>query len=335
MSTLAQRKFLRLVFLAALVFTAHARAASMTIKVAHAQSITEPAHIAWELFKKIVEEKSNGDIEVSIFPAAQLGDDREITEAVQLGNIDCATPSSPAVAPFAPEFYVLDTFFLFDSIDHVYKVLDGPAGKALDDAIASKNFKVIGYWDTGFRHITNSKRPIRKPADLAGIKIRVMENPLHMAAWKALGANPTPMAYSEVFTALQQGTIDGQENPWIQIQRSKLYEVQKYISKTGHIYTSRPAIMTRETYDALTDAQREIIDYAALEATKLEREEFNKQIDEREKLVAESGLSEIIDLTEAEKDEFRKILKTIEPMVRVEAGAEFTDMFMKAVRDAR
>ena len=308
-------------------------AAQVEIKVAHGQTVTEPSHLAWLLFKEEVEKNSNGEIKVEVYPNGQMGDDRETTEGVQMGTFGMTSPSTPLVAPFVNAFYVLDSFFLFNDTAHVYRVLDGEGLKMIDDACKAKDFRVLAFWDNGFRHITNNKTPIRTPDDMKGMKLRVMENPLHVAAWKAIGCNPTPMAYGEVFTALQQGTIDGQENPIILLHTARFYEIQKYITKSGHLFAARPILINRELYEDLSPEHKKIVDDAMKAATALERAEFKKQDAEREQIIRDAKINEFIDLTPAEKDLFREKLNSVAPMVAEKAGADFTAKFMQIVNE--
>jgi tripartite ATP-independent transporter DctP family solute receptor len=312
-----------------------ASAGQVEIIVAHGQTVTEPTQLAWLLFKEEVEKNSNGEMKVEVYPNGQMGEDRETTEGVQMGTFSLTSPSSPLVAPFVNALYVLDTFFLFDDAEHVYRVLDHEGLTMLDEAAKDKDFRIVAFWDNGFRYITNNIRPIRSPADMVGMKLRVMENPLHVAAWKAIGCNPTPMAYGEVFTALQQGTIDGQENPMILLHTARFYEIQKYITKSGHLYAARPILMNREQYESFTPKQKEIFDNAMKAATKLEREEFKKQNEDREQIIRKANVNEFIELTPEEKAAFREKLLTVVPLIREKAGDEFTDKFMKIVESTR
>ena len=167
--------------------------------------------------------------------------------------------------------FVVDLPFLFRDREHAYKVLDGPIGEGLLDAFSVKQIKGLAFWENGFRQITNNVRPIDKPEDLKGIKIRTMENKIHLAAFRAFGASPTPMAWSEVYTALQQGTIDGQENPIAIVYTSKLAEVQKYLALTGHFYSPALLLMSMKAYNSLPEDIRKIILDTALECATFER----------------------------------------------------------------
>lgn len=222
-------------------------------------------------FARRVEEKSKGTLKVDIFTDAVLGNDRVQAESLMAGTLDMCVGGLGPLAPFVPETQVFGLPFIFKDRGHVARVLDGPTGEKVAKLFEPKGIKYLAYWENGFRHLTNSKRPVKSVADVKGLKIRVMENPVHVSLWKALGADPTPMTWAEVFTALQQGTIDGQENPLAIIYGQKLYEVQKYLTLTGHVYDACAVMMSMSTYNSLTPDQRRIIEETAREVTSWQR----------------------------------------------------------------
>jgi tripartite ATP-independent transporter DctP family solute receptor len=223
-------------------------------------------------FKEIVEKETNGQIIVETYHSSQLGDDRTMTEALQLGSQEVTIPSTAPLANFVPEFSVFDFPFLFPNEEVADAVLDGEVGQKFLEKLSDQNLVGLSYWENGFRDVTNSKRAIATAADFKGLKLRTMENNLHLEAFQALGANPTPMALAELFTAMQQGTVDGQENPVATIYLQKFYEVQKYVSNTHHIYSPFVFLMSKSFYDGLTEEQQTIVKDAAVEAGKYERE---------------------------------------------------------------
>jgi len=215
-----------------------------------------------------VAQKTGGKVKIDIFPATQLGNERDLIEGLQLGTVDLVVTSTGPVGGFIPKMFVVDLPFLFRDRDHAYRVLDGPVGRQLLEAFSVKDIKGLAFWENGFRQITNNARPIEKPEDLKGIKIRTMENKIHLATFKAFGASPTPMAWSEVYTALQQGTIDAQENPIAIIYTGKLSEVQKYLALTGHVYSPALLLMSSKAFTSLPpDIQQIMVDTAAECAT--------------------------------------------------------------------
>jgi len=194
-----------------------------------------------------------------------------MVEGLQLGTIDLVVTSTGPLGGFVQKMFVVDLPFLFRDREHAYKVLDGPIGKDLFEAFAPKGIKGLAFWENGFRQITNNVRPIEKPEDLKGIKIRTMENKVHLASFRAFGASPTPMAWSEVYTALQQKTIDAQENPIAIIYHQKIAEVQKYLALTGHFYSPTPLLMSLKAYNALPKDIQKIMDDTAIECATYER----------------------------------------------------------------
>lgn len=316
--------------LCALLLSAGAAQAAKTIKVGHATPVTDAMHLAWTFFKEKVEANSNGELQVEIFPNGALGNDRELAEAVMLGELACTSVSSSPLAAFVPDLFILDVPFSFTTRDSVWKALDGPLGQALDASMEKKGVVNLGYWENGFRNITNNVRPIRSPKDLEGVKLRTMENPIHMAAWKALGANPTPMSFGEVFTALQQGTVDGQENPYALIYHCKFYEVQKYISDSRHIFTAYVPIMSKEFLDDLSDEQRAVVLQAAKEMRDYQRQLAVKLDEECRKGIMDSGI-EAAELTDEERRSFRVAIEPALEMAQERVSPEIVKTFRETV----
>jgi tripartite ATP-independent transporter DctP family solute receptor len=209
---------------------------------------------------------------VSIHPAGELGNSNTMLQGARMGTIDIVLVGNPYFSSFAPEMNLLDLPFLFKSYEHAYSVMDGEVGNAMLDGLHRHKLQGLAFWEIGFRNLTNSKRPIRVPADLKGLKIRTTPNPAHIKAFTLWGANPTPMPFKEVYSALQTGTIDGQENPVNHIYASRLHEVQKYLSLTGHAYTAAPLVMNLNKYNSLTPKQQKTIRSAALKAAAYERD---------------------------------------------------------------
>ncbi|PID55858.1 C4-dicarboxylate ABC transporter substrate-binding protein [candidate division KSB3 bacterium] len=234
------------------------QAADFTIRLAHNHSEEGMYYKGALKFIELVEERSGGKIKVDHYPAGQLGADRDIQEGVQLGTIEAGISSSP-VALINDYFKLLDAPYLFVSREHVAKVLDSELGQKIAKPLEEIGIKHLGYWENGFRQITNNVRPINTPEDLAGIKLRTPENPVRMTTFKTLGANPVPMSFKEVFGALQQGVIDGQENPLATIYQASLQEVQKYLSLTGHVYSPTHLLMNKELFDSMPEDLQQIL----------------------------------------------------------------------------
>ncbi|MEB3103887.1 TRAP transporter substrate-binding protein [Ferviditalea candida] len=242
-----------------------------TIRAGIGLTETHPEYKALLKWKELVEEKTKGTIKVETFPSGQMGDDRTMTENLQMGTLEVTIPSTAPLVNFVKDFAVYDIPFLFANTKVADAVLDGPVGQELLDKLPAANLVGLAYWENGFRNLTNSKHPVANIDDFKGLKIRTMENKIHLEVFRALGSNPTPMAFTELFTALQQGTVDGQENPLVTIYNSKFYEVQKYVSMTNHVYSPFVFLMSKKFWDASTPEEQKIFVDAAKEARDYER----------------------------------------------------------------
>lgn len=260
-------------------------------------------------FKELTEKYSDGSVTVDVFQDNQLGDDKTSVEGVQVGDIDIAVSSTSSLSTMYKDYYLFDTPYLFLDDSEVYDIgFGGPAGEKIMKGVKDVGLRGMAMWENGFRNYTNNDHVVRHPADVKGQKIRTMENDIHLKAWKALGANPTPMAFSELFTALQQGTVDGEENPIGIIQSNRFYEVQKYISLTQHVYTPYCVVMNPRKYASLTDGQREAVDRAMKEATKYQIQVSHEEEEKALASMKDYGC-EITVLTDEEKQEFQKIIE--------------------------
>lgn len=284
-----------------------ASAAEYTIRVGHTGAPDHHYQYGCEFFAEKVAEKTNGRVEILIFPADQLGGQRQETEGCQIGTHDMVLTSTMILSNFEPSIGVFDMPFLFTSPEHAYAVGDSEITEEVSAKFEKIGLKILAYWENGFRYITNSKRPITKPEDLKGLKIRVPESPVFLETFKALGAAPTPMAFGEVFSALQLGTVDGQENPAAHVIHNAFHEVQDYISLTGHFYTFEPLVMSKNLYDSLpADIQQAIVE-AAIEAAAYERQlsqDFDKECLEK---IAELGM----EISEVDKAAFQKAVEPV------------------------
>src|SRR5256884_1538625 len=262
--------------------------AILTAEGAHAQtalkmniSVAQNSHygVAIDAFAREVEKRTNGRYKIQNFYAGALGAERESIEGIQLGTLDLTMTSTGPVPNFVPEVAILDIPFLFHDYAHARAVLDGPIGQDLLTKFDAKGIKALAWGENGFRHMTNNKHPVNTPDDLKGLKMRTMENPIHIEAYRQFGILPTPMAFTEVFTALQQGTVDGQENPVSGINAAKFEQVQKYLSLTGHVYSPALILMSKAQWDKLSAADKQAFSEAAKEAVKANR----ARIDDDEK----------------------------------------------------
>jgi tripartite ATP-independent transporter DctP family solute receptor len=248
----------------------------MEIKFAHVVNDKDAFHVAAVKFKELVEKNTKGEITVALFTDAKLGDERTLLERMKMGIVDSAIITTGPIINFVPSYGVIDLPFLFRDPDHAYKVLDGSIGQKLLADVESQGWKGLAFGERGFRNLTNSKRAVKSPEDIKGLKIRVMQNPVYVDSFKALGANAVPMAWTEVLTALQQGTVDGQENPLNVIMAFKLYDIQKYLSITRHAYAPAAILMSLATWKKLNSAQQGIVKKAAQDAAEFERAWDNK-----------------------------------------------------------
>jgi tripartite ATP-independent transporter DctP family solute receptor len=327
--------FMVMICLAAAVFAtsvspAPASAApEYTIKVG---SIVSETHADMLSMKKVfvpeIEKGSKGRIKVELYPNAQLGGDRELCEGVQMGTIQMALPASSALAGFDKRIQVLDLPYLFTSRKTAFEALDGVLGKKLNEYVLAKGFVNLGYAENGFRHVTNSKRPIKTPADLKGIKIRTMENPMHIAYFKELGANPTPMSWGELYTALQQGTVDAQENPYAMISDGKFYEVQKYVSETGHVFSVTMLIANKKFMDKLPPDLRKIVEKAGRDFVLEQRRAIAEMEKDYKAEVIKAGMK-VNELSAADKKPFVDATAKIYKQFEKDLGKEIMDIARK------
>ena len=299
----------------ALSNVAHAQA-SMKISISIAQNSHQGIGI--DTLAREVEKRTGGRIKIQGFYSGSLGGERESIEAVQLGTQELTFTSTGPIPNFVPEVRILDIPFLFRDKAHARAVLDGPIGQDMLSKFETKGFKALAWGENGVRHMTNSKHAVNSPADLKGLKLRTMENPVHIAAYKGFGIVTTPMAFPEVFTALQQGTVDGQENPLSVIMAAKFDQVQKYMSLTGHVYSPAIFLMNKAAFDKLSTADKQAFIDSAKEAVKANR----ARVDEDDaKGVAElrtKGM-QVIDVDKA------KFVAALAPV-----NAEFEKQFGKA-----
>ena len=262
---------LGLTILMSIALLAGCSESATTIRVGHVLAPEHPYHLGLEKFGSLVSEKTNGDVKVEVFHSSQLGNERDLIEGLQLGTVEMCIVSTAPLSSFTTKFSVFDLPFIFSETLKTREILDGPIGQGILDTLDAQGIVGLCYFENGFRNITNRVRPITNPEDLRGLKIRTMESPIHMASFRVMGADPTPMALGELFTALQQGTVDGQENPLAIINTSKFYEVQKYLSITEHFYAPAPLLIGKSFYDRLdADVQKAVKD-AAIEARGFER----------------------------------------------------------------
>lgn len=305
-----------------------------TIKAGIGLNEDHPQGQGLKKFAELVAEKSDGKLKVQNFYAAQLGDDQKMTEALQGGLQEITIPSTSPMVGMVKEFGIFDFPFLFNNGAEADAVLDGPVGQNLLEKLPEYGLVGLTYWENGFRNLTNSKRPVEKPEDFQGLKIRTMQNKVHLEAFAALGANPTPMAFSEVFTALESKTVDGQENPLATIESNKFFEVQPYLSLTQHVYTPFVFLVSKKFWDDLSEEEKTIIKESAIEAGKYQRK-LNRQVNDEalERLKAEG--MEVNEVSAEQKERMNEIVKPVIDKFAKEIGEDLVKELYSEIEKAR
>lgn len=257
------------------LFTAPSMAQT-TVKIGYAVAHNSHYGAGADAFCETLKAETAGRYVCQQFPNATLGNEREMAESVQIGALDVAYISSGTVGNFVPEMRVVDIPFLFRDYDHARKVMDGPVGQGLLEAFPEKGLIALAWGENGFRHLTNNAKPINQPSDLSGLKLRTMENKIHIDSFRALGALPTPMAWPEVYTALQQGTIDGQENPLAILLTAKMWQVQKYLSLTSHVYSPTLLLASPTLWESMSKEDQQALKKAGQAAAKAQRDRVDQ-----------------------------------------------------------
>jgi tripartite ATP-independent transporter DctP family solute receptor len=278
---------------------ASAAQAQDSLVIGHALAPTSHYGVGAQAFLDTLAELSGGAFTGEQAPASQLGGERDMIEGLQIGSLDLVITSTGPLGNFVPEVLALDLPFLFRDYAHARSVLDGEIGQEMLDAIGQNNLVGLAWSENGFRHVTNSQRPVNVPEDLDGLKLRTMENAVHMAAFQGMGAAPTPMAFPEVFGALQQGVVDGQENPITVITASRFWEVQGYVTLTGHVYSPAVVLASPSLIDGLTDEQKGWFFEAARASAAATRAEVDRLEAEGVALMRENGMEVITEIDRA------------------------------------
>jgi len=281
-----------------------------TMKLASATAPDHPYNAGAQEFADLIKERTNGRIQIKIYPSLQLGKgEREMLEGVQQGAIDLLVTSTGPLGGFSPSINILDFPFLFRDFNHVDLVMDGRIGRKLLDDFEKVQVQGLAFWENGFRNLTNSKLAIKKVEDGKGLKIRTMENKVHLAAWKSAGFNPTPMAWGEVFVAMQQGVIDGQENPIAVYYTSKLWDAkQSNLSLTAHVYSPAPLLMSKKIFDAMPKEDQKLFLETALEVAKFQRKLNRDAEEDRLKEIAGKGVTVVRDV---DRESFKKAMAPV------------------------
>ncbi|AZV47180.1 C4-dicarboxylate ABC transporter [Nautilia sp. PV-1] len=309
-------------------------AADYVIKFSHVVSPNTPKGKAADYFAKRVEELSHGKIKVEVYPNAQLCGDKVVLRKMKFNAVQMAAPSFSKFTGLVPQLALFDLPFLFKDANHLHKVLDGEVGQKLLKMVDAKGYVALAYWDNGFKQLTDSKRPLIKPSDAAGLKFRVMSSKVLIAQFKALNAIPVVLPFSEVYSALQQGVVDGQENTISNIYTKKFYEVQKYMTISNHGYLGYMVVISKKFWNKLPNNLKAVVKEAMKEATAKERI-WAKQLNDSQfaKIKAyadKTGKLQIIKLTKEQREAWVKKLRTIYPKFYGMIGKDLIEKAIKA-----
>jgi tripartite ATP-independent transporter DctP family solute receptor len=304
--------------------------AEKVIKLGSVNNDKHTLHQGYQKFKEIVESKSKGSIKVEIYANGLLGNDRTMIEGLQLDTIQAVGVSTSMLANWAPSMLAFDLPFSITNEKDADKILDGQYGENAAKQLEKEGILLLGYMENGFRHLTNSKHEIKSLEDLKGLKIRTMQTPLNLATWKALGTNPTPLAYTELFTAMEQKVIDGQENPYGNMALDKFYEVQKYLTKTNHVYNPMGLVVSKKFFDQLSTDEQKILREAALEASSTQRKLNREKSKEYLKTLEDNGMV-ITELSPKEHKKFEAEVQSVYKEFSKEIGNDYFNEYMSEV----
>jgi C4-dicarboxylate-binding protein DctP len=309
-------KFVKIAAVAAFLVSS-TFAADYTIKFSHVVSPNTPKGKAADFFAKRVKELTNGKVEVKVFPNSQLYSDKAVMKALKIGNVQMAVPSFSKFTRLVPAMQLFDLPFLFKDMNHVHAVMDGPVGKKLRDMVTKKGFVALNYWDNGFKQLSTNGKPLLVPSDAKGQKFRIMSSKVLEAQFKQVGGNPQVLPFSAVYSALQQGVVDGGENPLSNFYTKKFYEVQKSLTLSNHGYLGYLVVMSKRFWDKLPANLKPKIIQAMNEATVYERKEaaaLEGQFLAKIKAYAKkTGKLKIYTLTTAQREAWRKAMVKIYP----------------------
>ncbi len=322
------------VAMAALCFGTTA-AAAQEIKARFGTSLPDshPQTLGARKFAELVEQKSKGRIKISVYSGAQLGSDQQMQAALRGGTQEFTAPSTATLANLVKEFGVFGLPFSFANEKQAYAVFDGPFGQSILAKLAEKDIIGLAYWENGFRHFTNSKRAIVKAEDLGGLKVRTMQNNLYIDLFSGLGANAIPMPVNELFNALETKAVDAQENPYTVVQAQKFYDVQKYLSTTGHAYDAQVLIASKKFWDKLSAADKTLMQDAAREATDFQRQTSREMNAKARAELIKAGM-QINDVSDAERQRMREKLQPVIAKHQTAVGEETAKAFFDAIAKA-
>nr|WP_250810388.1 TRAP transporter substrate-binding protein [Neorhizobium tomejilense] len=314
--------------------TASAEVRAHTLKFAAANNKGHPQVTGMEKFAEIVKAKSGGKIEIKLFPGGVLGGDVQTVSALQGGVVEMLVLNAGILSSNVKAFGAVDLPFLFNSGEEADKVMDGAFGKSLSEKLPATGLVGLAYWELGFRNLTNNRRAVTKLEDIKGLKIRTLQSPIPIELFNSLGANAVPLPYTELYTALETGTVDGQENPFANILNAKFYEVQKYLTVTRHQYNPQIVLVSKKFWDGLNEEEKGILQSAATEARdfqrKVSREADAKALDE----IKKTGM-QVTELNSAETQKIRDAVKPLIDKFSADVGADTVSLLFKELDAVR
>ena len=310
-----------------------AQAQDIKAKLGTSLPDSHPQTIGARKFAELADKKSNGRIKITVFSGAQLGSDQQMQGALRGGTQEFTVPSTATLANLVKEFGVIGLPFSFANEKQADAVLDGPFGQSLLARLPEKDLIGLAFWENGFRNFTNSKRPIAKADDLAGLKVRTMQNTLYIDLFNGLGANAVPMPVNELFTALETRAVDAQENPFTVVHAQKFYDVQKYLSTTGHAYDALVLIAGKKFWDGLKPEDRALLQTAAAEATVFQRQ-TSRELNARMRAELVKLGMQVNDVSDAERQAMRTKLAPVIAKHQVVVGEDTAKAFFAAIAAA-
>ena len=317
-----------------LVSPATSYAKKVNLRLAHSESTSNIRHDVVLFFVEKAKELSGGELNIEVFPAGQMGTHTQCQEMVSTGSLDFYITTAGLVSVFDPKRTqeLIELPYLFDNYTQAYAFMDTDFVTKIYEPLQAKGIRYLSTWDNGFRHMTNNVRPIYTPEDMKGLKVRVVKSEMSMKIISSLGASPVPMSYSELYTALGSGVVDGQENPFMNIYASKFYEVQKYMSVTKHQYSTLPLIFSEMTWKKLTDNQRKALKQAAMEAAPYMRKQVGANEGKQREAMEKEGLkvNDVPDLTP-----FRKAVEPVYEWARGKWGVDKVNEVLARVEEIR
>lgn len=296
----------------ALIQPAAAQVQDRTIRFGHLNNTDHPVSLGTQRFAQLVKDKSDGKMKVVEFPASQLGNELQQQSALQGGVQQMSAPATTSLVGIIKEFGLVDFPFTITSFEQADALLDGPLGDALRAKLQERGLVALGFWDLGFRNVSNSRRPITKGEDLAGLKIRVIPNPVFLETFKAFNANPLPMPFAELYGALESRAVDGQENPFSVILSNRFYEVQKYVSATNHVYAANILLVSKRFWDQLSEQERGILQQAADESRAYQREVSREAARKAVEQLKSNGVA----FNEVEPEQFARMQEAVRPVLQ-------------------